>query len=104
MRSGRDTYLNGKPLKSVLSQKARASLGLAAVGAVAGVLQCMSAGHRRRVHEGLAMGMLGSAFGFLAGFIWKTRDLSSSMIKGAAKNMETVRDGHWLETHPVDYA
>jgi len=104
LRNGRDAYLNGKPLGAVLSQKARASLGLAAVGACAGLLQCAVSGRRRRIPQGLALGAAGSIIGFFAGFTWKTRNLTGSMIHGAAKNMGTVRDEHWLERHPIDYA
>jgi len=104
LRSGRDAYLDGEPLGRVLSQKARASLGLAAVGACAGLLQCMVAGRRRRVPQSLALGAVGSLVGFLAGFTWKSRDLASSMVQGAAHGIEAARDEHWLERHPIDYA
>jgi hypothetical protein len=104
MRSGRVAYLNGKPLGAVLTQKARASLGLAAIGACAGLLQCVVSGRRRRVPASLALGAVGSAVGFFAGFTWKTRDLTGSMVHGAAKNMGVVRDERWLKRHPIDYA
>ncbi|HEY4901697.1 MAG TPA: hypothetical protein VIH91_12855 [Terriglobales bacterium] len=104
MRNGRDIYLNGKPLGTVLSQKARASLGLAAIGACAGLLQCFASGRDRRIPKGILLGAVGSAVGFIAGFSWKTRDLTSSMVQGAARNMSSARDAHWLERHPIDYA
>ncbi len=104
MRSGRDAYLNGKPLGAVLTQKARASLGLAAIGACAGLLQCLVSGRRQRIPKSIALGAVGSAIGFFAGFTWKTRDLTGSMVHAAAKNMGVVRDEHWLERHPIDYA
>ena len=104
MRNGRDIYLNGKPLGTVLSQKARASLGLAAIGACAGLLQCFASGRDRRIPKGILLGAVGSAVGFIAGFSWKTRDLTSSMVQGAARNMGSARDAHWLERHPIDYA
>jgi len=104
MRTGRDAYLNGKPLGAVLTQQARASLGLAAIGACAGLLQCLVSGRRRRIPTSIALGVAGSAIGFFAGFTWKTRDLTGSMVHAAAKNMGVVRDEHWLERHPIDYA
>ena len=104
MRSGRDAYLNGKPLGAVLTQKARASLGLAAIGACAGLLQCFVSGRDRRIPKSIALGAVGSAIGFFAGFTWKTRDLTASMVQGAARNMGSVRDERWLERHPIDYA
>ncbi len=104
MRSGRDAYLNGKPLGEVLTQKAKASLGLAAIGACAGLLQCFASNRGRRIPKGVVLGTVGSAIGFLAGFTWKTRDLTSSMVQGAATSMGPARDAHWLERHPIDYA
>jgi hypothetical protein len=104
MRSGRDAYLNGEPLGSVLTQKARASLGLAAIGACAGLLQCLVSGRDRRISKSIVLGAVGSAIGFFAGFSWKTRDLTASMVHGAARNMGSARDAHWLERHPIDYA
>ena len=104
MRTGQDACLNGKPLGEVLTQKARASLGLAAIGACAGLLQCMVSSRGRRIPKTIALGAVGSAVGFLAGFTWKTRDLTASMVHGAAKNMGSARDEHWLERHPIDYA
>ena len=104
MRTGRDAYLNGKPLGEVLAQKAKASLGLAAIGACAGLLQCLVSTRGRRISNSVVLGTVGSAIGFLAGFTWKTRDLTASMVHGAAKNMGSARDEHWLERHPIDYA
>jgi hypothetical protein len=45
-----------------------------------------------------------SVIGFAAGFAWKTRDLTESMGRSAAKQMGVVRDQHWLDRHPIDYA
>lgn len=104
VRTGRDAYLNGKPLGEVLTQKAKASLGLAAIGACAGVLQCLVSNRGRRLPKSVVLGSVGSAIGFVAGFAWKTRDLTASMVHGAAKNMDSARDEHWLERHPIDYA
>lgn len=104
MRTGRDAYLKGQPLGTVLTQKARASLGLAAIGACAGLLQCLVSGRDRRIPKSIALGAVGSAIGFFAGFTWKTRDLTASMVQGAARNMGSARDAHWLERHPIDYA
>ena len=104
LSSGRDAHLNGRPLTEMLSESARASLGLATLGACAGLLRYYLPARRGRLAKTLACGLLGGAFGFLAGFGWKTRDLAESMTHSAAKQMGTVRDQHWLASHPIDYA
>jgi len=104
MRSGRESHLNGRPLSEVLTQSARASLSLATIGACVGLLRCYVSGRRGRVPRTVAWSAIGSAIGFCAGFAWKTRELTASMGRGSLKQMGVVRDAHWLERHPIDYA
>jgi hypothetical protein len=104
LNNGRDAHLNGRPLSNVLGQSARASLGLATLGACAGLLRYYLPARRGRVAKTIACGLLGGACGFLAGFSWKTRDLAESMTRSAAKQIGSVRDQHWLARHPIDYA
>ncbi len=104
LNNGRHAHLNGRPLSDVLGQSARASLGLATLGACAGLLRYYLPARRGRVVKTIACGLLGGAFGFLAGFGWKTRDLAESMTRSAAKQIGGVRDQHWLAQHPIDYA
>jgi hypothetical protein len=104
LSDGREAHLNGRPLSDVLSESARASLGLATLGACAGLLRYCLPARRGRVVKTIACGLLGGAFGFVAGFGWKTRDLAESMTRTAAKEMGNVRDQHWLAKHPIDYA
>ncbi len=104
LSDGRNAHLNGRPLSDVLSESARASLGLATLGACAGLLRYCLPARRGRLVKTVACGLLGGAFGFLAGFGWKTRDLAESMTRSAAKQIGDVRDQHWLDKHPIDYA
>jgi hypothetical protein len=104
LSDGRNAHLNGRPLSDVLSESARASLGLATLGACAGLLRYYLPARRGRLVKTIACGLLGGAFGFLAGFGWKTKDLAESMTRSAAKQMGSVRDQHWLSEHPIDYA
>ena len=104
LNHGRDAALNGRPLSDVLADSARASLRLATLGVCAGLLRYYLPARRGRVAKTIACGMLGGAFGFLAGFGWQTRNLTESMGRAAAKNMGEVRDQHWLANHPIDYA
>src|SRR5512135_2029498 len=82
LTNGRDAHLQGRPLTDVLSESARASLGLATLGAFAGLLL---PARRGRIAKSVACGLIGGAFGFLAGFGWKTRELCESMTRSAAK-------------------
>ena len=74
------------------------------VGACVGVLRFYANGRRDRLPRTIAWSMLGSAIGFCAGFAWKTRELTASMGRSSLKQMGAVRDQHWLERHPIDYA
>ena len=104
LSTGREAHLNGRRLSESLAQSARASLGLATLGACAGLLRYYLPARRGRIAKTVACGIVGSAIGFVAGFAWKTRDLTESMTRSAAKQMGLVRDQHWLERHPIDYA
>jgi hypothetical protein len=104
LRSGRESHLNGQPLSESLTQSARASLSLATVGACAGLLRFYVRGRRGRVPKTIAWSAIGSAIGFCAGFAWKTRELTASMGRSSLKQMGVVRDEHWLQRHPIDYA
>jgi len=104
LNDGREAHLNGRPLSDVLSESARASLGIATLGACAGLMRYYLPARRGRLVKTIACGLLGGAFGFLAGFGWKTRDLAESMTRSAAKQMGDVRDQHWLSKNPIDYA
>jgi hypothetical protein len=52
----------------------------------------------------LACGVLGGVIGFGAGVVWNSRRLTAAVAKGALRNVGRVRDEHWLERHPIDYA
>jgi hypothetical protein len=104
LSSGREAHLNGRPLSDVMMQSARASLGLATLGACAGLLRYYLPTRNHRAVKTIACGLLGGAVGFLAGFGWKTRDLAESMTRAAAQQMNVVRDQRWLSQNPIDYA
>ncbi len=104
LSSGRDAHLHGQPLSEALAESARASLGLATLGACAGLLQMCLPGRRHRIAKTVVCSALGTAVGFAAGFAWKTRELTEDMARAAVKQMNVVRDEHWLDLHPIDYA
>jgi len=47
---------------------------------------------------------MGSAIGFGLGLAWKSRGLTESIASSSLHSIGKVRDEHWLESHPIDYA
>jgi hypothetical protein len=79
----------------------RESLKAAVLGAGLAFLGCqIMHRHRGRWERVLTCG----AVAFCAEFTWKTRDLGSKLLSSATKEMSKVRDQHWLESNPIDYA
>lgn len=84
-RSGREAFLDGKPFSPFLAESARNALKPAVLGLCIGVLGS-SQGIRHKSGDRVF------AYGFVGGAI------------GALKNIGKVRDEHWLERYPIDYA
>ena len=103
-RSGKDTFLRGERLSPFLNETARNALKPAAVGAVVGMLSSFGKSKNRSVTRILSRGALGSFIGFLSGVAWGSRVLTTSVAKSARKNIDKIRDEHWLQKHPIDYA
>lgn len=102
-RSGREEFLHGKPLAPFLNESARHALGPAVIGACLGILSSHP-GNGGRTYKRLAYGLLGGVVGFGAGMAWESRHLTESVAFGALRNISKIRDEHWLEQHPIDYA
>jgi hypothetical protein len=96
--------IDGESVSAVMADSARDSLKLAVAGACLGLLPSCLSSRRRRLSSALALGAAGSAFGFVVGFTWKTRKVTSSIAHSAARELRRVGDEHWLEGHPIDYA
>lgn len=103
IRIGQST-LDGQAVSSLMSDSVRDSLKLAVVGGCLGLLPACLAGKRPRLASALVFGALGSALGFVAGFTWKTRKVTSSLAHSAARELHKASDEHWLEMNPIDYA
>jgi hypothetical protein len=101
--SGEEAFLHGQPLESFLAISARTALRPAAVGVLIGVLSAAS-GRRRHPARALAYGSLAGAIGFGAGLAWQSRHLVESVAMSAWKRIGKVRDEHWFEKNPIDYA
>ena len=104
LSNGRDEHLHGRPMTELMTESARASLGVAVLGACAGLLRYYLPSRQHKLAKTVACGLLGGAFGFLAGFGWQTRTLTESMARSAVREMGARRDQHWLEMNPIDYA
>lgn len=103
-RTGREEFLHGKPLGPFLNESARHAFGPALIGACLGILGSHPGHGRRATSKALAYGLLGGAVGFGAGLAWESRHLTESAAFGALRNISRVRDEHWFEQHPIDYA
>ena len=104
IRTGQYSARGERRLSKVAADAAQGSLAMAAVGACLGVLTSCLMPRSNRLSKVIALGGVGSALGFLAGFSWKTRDISSSVAHSAAREVRKACDEHWLETNPIDYA
>jgi hypothetical protein len=58
----------------------------------------------RSASRTFVFGLLGWAVGLGIGTVWQSRGLTTAAAERALKNIGRVRDEHWLETHPIDYA
>jgi hypothetical protein len=52
----------------------------------------------------LGCGFMGGAIGLGLGIAWNGRCLTESITSSVLRNIAKVRDEHWLESHPIDYA
>ena len=103
-RSAQKAFLKGRPLAQYLEQSVQNAWIPAAFGLCVGLLAGYPATRRRACGKAAALGVAGGIIGFSAGVAWKNRQLAAKVASGAWENIETVRDEHWFETHPIDYA
>ena len=104
IRTGQDSARGEESLRKIAADAARDSLAFAAIGACVGLLQSQFADKRDRRAKALALGALGSVLGFCVGFGWKTRKVTWSVAQSTARELRRVRDEHWLQLNPIDYA
>ncbi len=102
--SGEQEFLNGRPITPFLSESAQHAVVAGAIGAAIGLLSGLAVRRNASANKPLAGLIFGGAFGFGAGVAWECRHLGASVIAGALKNIGKVRDEHWLENNPIDYA
>ena len=102
--AGRAQFLAGRSVGLFLAQAVRDAVPAAAAGIVAGALGGYLARRSRSWNRALFYSLAGGVIGFGAGFTWKTRSLAAEATRGALRSMDNVRDEHWLERNPIDYA
>ena len=102
-RSGREAFLHGRSLTPFLSESVSKAWKPAVVGACIGVLG-VSGNRHKSISRVLTYGIVGGAIGLGVGIAWRSRRLTESIANGALENIGKVRDEHWLENHPIDYA
>jgi len=103
-RSGREAFLHGGSFAPFLGQSVRSAWKPAAFGVCLGVLASRSGKHQHSATRAVACGLLGGAIGFAVGIAWQSRCLVASVFSAAFGSIEKVRDEHWLEKNPIDYA
>lgn len=103
-RSGREAFLQGGAFAPFLGHSVRGALKPAVFGVCLGMLGTRSCDHHRSARRAAACGLLGGAIGFGLGIAWQNRRFTASVLSAAFRRMEKVRDEHWLEKNPIDYA
>lgn len=87
-----------------LSRVSQSALVPAVVGAVVGILGICLTQRKNRGQGAILGGLIGCALGFGGGVAWSTRDQTSAVARNALKNVQAVRDQHWLKKNPIAYA
>jgi hypothetical protein len=104
VRVAEDQFREGGHLAPYFERCARRSTTPATLGVVLGACAGYYSGRSRRVARIVAGGILGGLAGFGIGMLWETRQLSQTVGSSVKKNVRQVRDEHWLEQNPIDYA
>jgi hypothetical protein len=102
--SGREAFLEGRPLTPFFRESICNAWTPTVIGACLGVLAGYPGKWHRSTNRAFGFGCLGAAIGFGLGVVWASRSLTASVAQGALRNIGKVRDEHWLESHPIDYA
>ncbi len=85
----------------LLAASARAAIKSALIGAGVGWFGAsLQHRHTGRLPKVIACG----ALAFCADFVWRTRRIGSRATDIATHELDRVRDQHWLELNPIDYA
>ncbi len=100
---GREEFLDGERLTPFLTDSVKQALMPATAGVCLGLASAYLDHTHKPAARVLALGILGGAIGFGAGFIWNTRHLTAGAARGAIKKTGPVRDERWFEKNPIAY-
>jgi hypothetical protein len=103
LRTGH-TEFSPEKAHALVTRSAGESARMAMAGACLGVVPACLLARRSRATNTMVFGVIGGVLGFVAGFSWKTRSLSSTLADSAIKEVRRAKDEHWLERNPIDYA
>jgi len=76
----------------------------AALGAALGAFRNQRFGKHKSSSSIALGGLVGGIVGCGAAVAWASRGRIGSAVRGAARSVQTVRDAHWLEANPINYA
>jgi len=99
----RKALLESPETTDMVTVAAQESWQAAAIGVMAGALVGVLTDDRKPARGVITGGLLGAVVGFAGSFAWKTRPLTSTMVRGAGKRIGSTRDQHWLTKNPVNY-
>ena len=103
-RSGGESFLDGKPLVALLDESTRNAWKPAALGACIGLLGSYPDHQHRSRGRIFASAFVGGVIGFGTGMVWQNRHLAARVASEVWRKIGRVRDEHWLEKNPIDYA
>ena len=103
-RSGEQEFLRGGSLSPYIRNAAMKSLIPALCGSLLGLFSGTVCRRRISPSRVAIFGLVGGIVGFAVGLSWESRDLSTSVANRALKDIGKVRDEHWFEKNPIDYA
>lgn len=101
--AARKEVMGAEATADLVTSAAQESWQPATIGVLAGAICGVLADDRKPIRGVIAGGLLGAVLGFAGSFAWKTRPLTSAMARKAGKRVNEVRDGHWLNKHPINY-
>lgn len=96
--------LEDERVSSELARATRESWKPAALGALVGAVSAVLLDDSKPTRSALVGGIVGGVLGYTGGVAWGSRRFTGAVAKGAAKNINTVRDARWLARNPITYA